>query len=111
MMGKRLFVPLCLLDISHKVRRSTFTALLCSVVFLQASWTTLRSEFAALNAAQLHHMLRQYGAGRACPSSWTPSLGDSEDAVRTGERNRQTSSALGHFLPPPLFPMMLRCLL
>ncbi|XP_060946379.1 ras-associating and dilute domain-containing protein-like [Limanda limanda] len=51
---------------------------------LQASWTSLRTEFAALNPAQLHHMLREYTSGKACPSGWTPSLDDAQDAVRTG---------------------------
>lgn len=55
------------------------------VLSVQASWASLRNEFAALNAAQLHHMLREYSSGRACPNGWTPSLDDAEDAVRTGE--------------------------
>nr|XP_019949687.1 PREDICTED: ras-associating and dilute domain-containing protein-like isoform X2 [Paralichthys olivaceus] len=51
---------------------------------LQASWSSLRTEFAALNPAQLHHMLREYNSGKACPSGWNPSLDDAQDAVRTG---------------------------
>lgn len=50
---------------------------------LQASWASLRTEFAALNPAQLHHMLREYNSGKACPTGWTPSLEDVEDTVRT----------------------------
>ncbi|XP_068581720.1 ras-associating and dilute domain-containing protein-like isoform X2 [Cebidichthys violaceus] len=52
---------------------------------LQASWSSLRTEFSALNAAQLHHMLREYHSGRSCPSGWTPSPADAEDAVRTAD--------------------------
>uniref|UniRef100_A0A1A8JYF7 Uncharacterized protein n=1 Tax=Nothobranchius kuhntae TaxID=321403 RepID=A0A1A8JYF7_NOTKU len=52
---------------------------------LQASWTSLRMEFAALNPAQLHHMLREYSAGKACPAEWSPSPEDTEDALRTGD--------------------------
>ncbi|KAM7387391.1 hypothetical protein PAMA_009827 [Pampus argenteus] len=52
---------------------------------LQASWTSLRTEFAALNPAQLHHMLREYNSGKACPAGWSPSLDDAEDAVRTAD--------------------------
>uniref|UniRef100_A0A3Q3VQJ3 Uncharacterized protein n=1 Tax=Mola mola TaxID=94237 RepID=A0A3Q3VQJ3_MOLML len=52
---------------------------------LQASWAFLRTEFAALNPAQLHHMLREYSSGKACPGGWSPSPGDAEDAVRTGD--------------------------
>ncbi|XP_039972151.1 RA_Radil_like and Myo5p-like_CBD_Rasip1 domain-containing protein [Xiphias gladius] len=52
---------------------------------LQASWTSLRTEFAALNPAQLHHMLREYNSGKACPTGWTPSPDDARDSVRTGD--------------------------
>ncbi|GLD48920.1 ras-associating and dilute domain-containing protein-like protein [Lates japonicus] len=52
---------------------------------LQASWSSLRTEFAALNPAQLHHMLREYNSGKACPSGWTPSPDDAQDAIRTGD--------------------------
>lgn len=52
---------------------------------LQASWVSLRTEFSALKPAQLHHMLREYNSGKACPSGWNPSLGDAEDAVRTAD--------------------------
>uniref|UniRef100_A0A3Q1K9D0 Uncharacterized protein n=1 Tax=Anabas testudineus TaxID=64144 RepID=A0A3Q1K9D0_ANATE len=52
---------------------------------LQASWTSLRTEFAALNPAQLHHMLREYSSGKACPTGWTPTQDDAMDAVRTAD--------------------------
>ncbi|XP_015258152.1 PREDICTED: ras-associating and dilute domain-containing protein-like [Cyprinodon variegatus] len=52
---------------------------------LQASWASLRTEFAALKPAQLHHMLREYSAGKPCPSGWTPSADDMEDAVSTAD--------------------------
>ncbi|XP_066498669.1 ras-associating and dilute domain-containing protein-like [Hoplias malabaricus] len=52
---------------------------------LQASWPYLRAEFAHLNPAQLHHMLREYNAGRACPSGWTPSPEEAEAAFQTSE--------------------------
>ncbi|XP_068192276.1 ras-associating and dilute domain-containing protein-like [Antennarius striatus] len=52
---------------------------------LQASWASLRAEFAALNPAQLHHMLREYSCGRACPPGWSPPPGEAGDAVRTGD--------------------------
>ncbi|XP_041633774.1 RA_Radil_like and Myo5p-like_CBD_Rasip1 domain-containing protein isoform X2 [Cheilinus undulatus] len=52
---------------------------------LQASWASLRAEFSALNAAQLHHMLREYSSGKSCPPSWTPSQEDVKDAVRTAD--------------------------
>lgn len=54
-------------------------------LLVQASWTSLRTEFAALNPAQLHHMLREYNSGKTCPSGWTPSPDDAQDALRTGE--------------------------
>uniref|UniRef100_A0A7N8XXW1 RA_Radil_like and Myo5p-like_CBD_Rasip1 domain-containing protein n=1 Tax=Mastacembelus armatus TaxID=205130 RepID=A0A7N8XXW1_9TELE len=52
---------------------------------LQASWASLRTEFAALNPAQLHHMLREYNWGKACPAAWTPTVDDAEVAVRTAD--------------------------
>uniref|UniRef100_A0A8C2X1E5 Ras association and DIL domains 2a n=1 Tax=Cyclopterus lumpus TaxID=8103 RepID=A0A8C2X1E5_CYCLU len=52
---------------------------------LQASWASLRAEYAALNAAQLHHMLREYSSGKPCPAGWTPARVDAEDAVRTAD--------------------------
>lgn len=52
---------------------------------LQASWSALRVEFAALNPAQLHHMLREYSSGRACPATWNPSVEDTEAALRTAD--------------------------
>lgn len=52
---------------------------------LQASWSSLRAEFSALNPAQLHHMLRAYSSGKNCPGGWTPTPQDVKDAVRTGD--------------------------
>ncbi|XP_034568056.1 RA_Radil_like and Myo5p-like_CBD_Rasip1 domain-containing protein [Notolabrus celidotus] len=52
---------------------------------LQASWSSLRSEFSALNTAQLHYMLKEYSSGKSCPPGWTPSTGDVKDAVRTAD--------------------------
>ncbi|XP_072549998.1 ras-associating and dilute domain-containing protein-like isoform X2 [Salminus brasiliensis] len=52
---------------------------------LQASWPSLRAEFTHLNPAQLHHMLREYNAGRTCPSCWTPSPEEAEAALQTSE--------------------------
>ncbi|KAL0993340.1 hypothetical protein UPYG_G00106360 [Umbra pygmaea] len=50
---------------------------------LQASWSSLRGEFVSLNPAQLHHMLREYNPGRACPADWNPTPDEFEAAVRT----------------------------
>ncbi|KAM9393429.1 ras-associating and dilute domain-containing protein-like [Pholidichthys leucotaenia] len=52
---------------------------------LQASWSSLRTEFAALKSVQLHHMLREYNSSKACPSGWGPSPEDAEDATRTAD--------------------------
>lgn len=52
---------------------------------LQASWSALRAEFAALSPAQLHHMLREYGSGRACPLAWSPAAEEREAALRTAD--------------------------
>ncbi|XP_051904135.1 ras-associating and dilute domain-containing protein-like [Hippocampus zosterae] len=52
---------------------------------LQASWTALRSEFSALNAAQLQHMLTRYNTGKTRPADWTPGPEHADDACRTGD--------------------------
>lgn len=52
---------------------------------LQASWSALRAEFAALSPAQLHHMLREYSSGRACPAAWNPTGEEREAAHRTAD--------------------------
>ncbi|XP_055039882.2 ras-associating and dilute domain-containing protein-like isoform X2 [Misgurnus anguillicaudatus] len=52
---------------------------------LQTSWSSLRAEFFHLNPAQLHHMLREYNAGRACPSCWSPSAEDTAIAQNTSK--------------------------
>lgn len=38
-----------------------------------------------MSPAQLHHVLKEYSCSKVCPSGWTPSPADAEDAVRTGE--------------------------
>uniref|UniRef100_A0A3B3TRR0 Ras association and DIL domains 2a n=1 Tax=Poecilia latipinna TaxID=48699 RepID=A0A3B3TRR0_9TELE len=50
---------------------------------LQASWASLRAEFAALTPAQLHHMLREYGGGKPRPPGWSPPAEEAEDTLRT----------------------------
>ncbi|XP_069021588.1 LOW QUALITY PROTEIN: ras-associating and dilute domain-containing protein-like [Embiotoca jacksoni] len=52
---------------------------------LQASWASLRTEFAALKPAQLHHMLREYSSVKACQAGWTPPPEDEEDVFRTAD--------------------------
>ncbi|KAL4648166.1 ras-associating and dilute domain-containing protein-like [Arapaima gigas] len=52
---------------------------------LQASWTSLRGEFAHLNPAQLHHMLREYDPGRSRPAHWSPVPQEMEAAQSTAE--------------------------
>nr|XP_015211661.1 PREDICTED: ras-associating and dilute domain-containing protein-like [Lepisosteus oculatus] len=52
---------------------------------LQASWRSLRSEFANLNPAQLHHMLRGYNPGRSCPAGWSPAAEEADAAMRTAD--------------------------
>ncbi|KAG7459379.1 hypothetical protein MATL_G00209930 [Megalops atlanticus] len=51
---------------------------------LQASWRSLRAEFASLNPAQLHHILQEYEPGRARPAHWTPPPEEINAALRTG---------------------------
>lgn len=57
----------------------------CCFMFIQASWASLRTEFAALKPAQLHHMLREYSSGKACPTGWNPPPDEAQEAIRTGE--------------------------
>ncbi|KAJ8363763.1 hypothetical protein SKAU_G00125940 [Synaphobranchus kaupii] len=52
---------------------------------LQASWRSLRAEFVHLNPAQLHHMLREYNPGRACPASWSPTPEEAKAALSTSD--------------------------
>ncbi|KAM6424327.1 ras-associating and dilute domain-containing protein isoform 1-T1 [Liasis olivaceus] len=54
---------------------------------LQMTWPVLRSEFPALNAAQLNHVLTQYQASSAmgCIPAWQPSNNDALAAVRTDD--------------------------
>ncbi|XP_029363886.1 ras-associating and dilute domain-containing protein-like isoform X2 [Echeneis naucrates] len=74
---------------------------------LQASWASLRSEFSALNPAQLHHMLREYNSGKACPSGWSPSLDDAQDAIRTGDILQSFDSHPPLILPDSTFHLEL----
>ncbi|XP_074511909.1 ras-associating and dilute domain-containing protein-like [Sebastes fasciatus] len=74
---------------------------------LQASWASLRTEFAALNAAQLHHMLREYNSGKSCPTGWTPSPDDAEDSVRTEDILESFDSHPPLILPASTFHLEL----
>ncbi|KAM3598954.1 uncharacterized protein V6R79_024667 [Siganus canaliculatus] len=74
---------------------------------LQASWASLRTEFAALNPAQLHHMLREYSSGKACPAGWTPSPEATDDAVRTGDILESFDSHPPLILPSSTFHLEL----
>ncbi|XP_033944801.1 ras-associating and dilute domain-containing protein-like [Pseudochaenichthys georgianus] len=74
---------------------------------LQASWASLRTEFSALNAAQLHHTLREYHSGKACPAGWTPTLNDAELAVRTADILESFDSHPPLILPSSTFHLEL----
>ncbi|XP_068434289.1 ras-associating and dilute domain-containing protein-like [Clinocottus analis] len=74
---------------------------------LQASWTSLRTEFCSLNAAQLHHMLREYSCGKPRPAGWTPSPDDAEDAVRTADILESFDSHPPLVLPDSAFQLEL----
>ncbi|KAM6914732.1 ras-associating and dilute domain-containing protein-like [Lycodopsis pacificus] len=74
---------------------------------LQASWASLRTEFSALNAAQLHHILREYSSGRSSPTGWTPSPDDAEDAVRTADILESFDSHPPLILPDSTFHLEL----
>ncbi|XP_034292480.1 ras-associating and dilute domain-containing protein isoform X1 [Pantherophis guttatus] len=54
---------------------------------LQMTWPVLRSEFPALNSAQLNHILTQYQTSSAmgCVPAWQPSNNDALAAVRTDD--------------------------
>ncbi|XP_043085991.1 ras-associating and dilute domain-containing protein isoform X2 [Puntigrus tetrazona] len=52
---------------------------------LQMSWKALRMEFPSLNAAQLHHILREYEPRRSCPAAWTPSGDEAGPALATAD--------------------------
>ncbi|XP_023691427.1 ras-associating and dilute domain-containing protein-like [Paramormyrops kingsleyae] len=66
---------------------------------LQASWSSLRSDFEPLSPAQLHHMLQQYRSGRACPTAWSPAP---QDAVAAWSGADVLESFEGH--PPLVLP-------
>ncbi|KAM9746199.1 ras-associating and dilute domain-containing protein-like [Menidia menidia] len=74
---------------------------------LQASWASLRTEFGALNPAQLHHMLREYSAGKSAPAGWSPTPADSEDALRTAEILESFDSHPPLILPSSSFQLEL----
>ncbi|XP_061665751.1 ras-associating and dilute domain-containing protein [Syngnathoides biaculeatus] len=65
-------------------------------ILLQTSWASLRSDFPALNAAQLNHLLSFYSP--ACPTrhTWTPCAQDQMEAYRTEDilHNFDTHHAL-----------------
>ncbi|XP_015280676.1 PREDICTED: ras-associating and dilute domain-containing protein-like, partial [Gekko japonicus] len=54
---------------------------------VQLTWPMLRTEFPALNAAQLHHILTQYQASSdvGCVPGWQPGKEDSLGAFRTDD--------------------------
>ncbi|KAI4886707.1 hypothetical protein NFI96_021396, partial [Prochilodus magdalenae] len=54
-------------------------------MYSNSSWPSLRVEFASLSPAQLHHMLREYSPRRPCPSTWTPSNEEANEALRTAD--------------------------
>ncbi|XP_048847314.1 ras-interacting protein 1-like [Brienomyrus brachyistius] len=66
---------------------------------LQASWSSLRSDFEPLSPAQLHHVLQQYHSGRACPAAWSPAP---QDAVAAWSGADVLESFDGH--PPLVLP-------
>ncbi|RXN31278.1 ras-associating and dilute domain-containing -like protein [Labeo rohita] len=49
------------------------------------SWKSLRVEFPSLNAAQLHHILREYEPRRSCPTAWTPTGDEASAALATAD--------------------------
>lgn len=69
--------------VPSKTRIKTNAVCLC--VPPQDNWSSLRMEFAQLNPAQLHHLLREYSLGRAGPLAWTPSSAEAQAAFRTGQ--------------------------
>lgn len=56
-----------------------------NLVFPQASWSSLRTDYPTLTPAQLHHLLSHYqlGPGRGAPPAWDPPPAE-RDAVDTG---------------------------
>ncbi|KAJ8246364.1 hypothetical protein GJAV_G00266910 [Gymnothorax javanicus] len=75
---------------------------------LQASWRSLRAEFVHLNPAQLHHMLREYNPGRACPSSWAPTPEEASAASSTSDILESFDSHPPLILPSKHFHLELR---
>uniref|UniRef100_A0A8C1II95 Si:ch211-176g6.2 n=1 Tax=Cyprinus carpio TaxID=7962 RepID=A0A8C1II95_CYPCA len=74
---------------------------------LQMSWKALRMEFPSLNAAQLHHILREYEPQRSCPAAWTPS-GDEDEALATADLLESFDQHPPLILPADGFILQLR---
>uniref|UniRef100_A0A8C1AGH8 Si:ch211-176g6.2 n=1 Tax=Cyprinus carpio carpio TaxID=630221 RepID=A0A8C1AGH8_CYPCA len=74
---------------------------------LQMSWKALRMEFPSLNAAQLHHILREYEPRRSCPAAWTPS-GDEDEALATADLLESFDQHPPLILPADGFILQLR---
>ncbi len=53
-------------------------------------------EFPSLNAAQLHHILREYEPQRSCPAAWTPSGDETSAAHTTGTYPHHQTSVMTH---------------
>uniref|UniRef100_A0A8C8VPM9 Ras interacting protein 1 n=1 Tax=Pelusios castaneus TaxID=367368 RepID=A0A8C8VPM9_9SAUR len=66
---------------------STTANLLCipKTSLVKATWSRLRSEYPALTAAQLHHLLSNYhlGLGRPYPEGWSPPPEEREEMVNS----------------------------
>ncbi|XP_026206415.1 ras-associating and dilute domain-containing protein-like [Anabas testudineus] len=52
---------------------------------LQTSWASLRSDYPALNPAQLNHLLSLYSPASPCRHTWTPSAHDQAAACKTAD--------------------------
>ncbi|XP_071966623.1 ras-interacting protein 1 isoform X3 [Engystomops pustulosus] len=67
---------------------STTVNLLCipKTSLLKLSWNSFRSEYPALNSAQLNHLLRNYhlGVGRSHPPAWNPPEEEKDEITNTG---------------------------
>ncbi|XP_036394808.1 ras-associating and dilute domain-containing protein [Megalops cyprinoides] len=72
-------------DFFHKLSSAVNLLATPKENLLQASWRSLRAEFVHLNPAQLHHMLREYNPGRACPASWSPTPEEADAALNTAD--------------------------
>uniref|UniRef100_A0A3Q3KQR6 Ras-associating and dilute domain-containing protein-like n=1 Tax=Mastacembelus armatus TaxID=205130 RepID=A0A3Q3KQR6_9TELE len=52
---------------------------------LQTSWVSLRSDYPALNLAQLNHLLSLYSPASHCSHTWTPLVQDQAAAQKTAD--------------------------